>query len=157
MNLSTYNEEHPANFVINLSILHDTLTWTDIAKLFTFNVLDKYNSGDLRRVKNAADLDLRYKQTLVRFEISNGIIWEIEDKDLVDYIKDCVELLPKDNIAKLIKQGADLELSIGLFVPYGVCHYYPSDLLLSLGKLGISLKIDYYSGPGGGIRSRQSM
>lgn len=154
MKLSAYDEEHPTNFIVRLSVLHDTLTWDDIAKLFEFDLLDKYNSGDLKRMPNAAERNLRYKQTLVRFDISQGIMWQNEEGDLIDFLEKLIPQMPEENIRNLKQQGAELELSIGLFVPYGVCHYYPTELLFALGKLGISLKIDYYSGPGDGIRAR---
>jgi hypothetical protein len=153
MNLSTYDEEHPTNFVVRLSLWHDTLTWGEISEQFEFEILDKYNCGDLKRVPDALERNLRYKQSLVRFDISKGIVWQNRDGDLVDFIEKIIPLLPENQISKLIAQGVGLELSIGLFVPYGVCHYYPHGLLFALGKLGIALKIDYYSGPGNAGRT----
>lgn len=157
MQFSTYDEEHPTNFIVSLSVWHDSLQWTEISKLFKFEILDKYNVGDLRRVPNAVERNIRYKQTLVRFDISRGIMWQSEDGNLVDFLEKLILLLPEENIKQITQQGVGIELSVGLFVPYGVCHYYPSELLLALGNLGISLKIDYYSGPGGGIRSRPNV
>lgn len=153
MNLSTYNEEHPTTFVVRLTASHESMPWSDTAKLFDFHILDKYSAGDLRRVENAVEKNLQYRQTLVRFQITNGIAWEYEGKNLVNVIDDFVKLLPSDSLQKLNELGADLDVSVGLFVPYGVCHHYPSELLLALGKLSISLTIDYYSGPGGDIRT----
>jgi hypothetical protein len=154
MKFSTYDEEHPTNFVVRLSIWHDNLEWKEIAKKFEFEILDKYNSGDLKRVPHAEEKNLRHRQTLVRFDVSKGIIWQNDEGDLVDFLIQLITRLPEKSIKNLIKKGAKLELVVGLFAPYNIDHYYPSELLLSLGKLGISLSLDYYSGPGGGIRVR---